>query len=73
LKNKSIKRPPKAAWQPLEHAEASGWYGSMDRCRFGIVIASHTCNGIEMTFIAPPENVLTVEAATSFHRIVELL
>jgi len=57
----------------LEHAEASGWYGFMDRRRFGIVIASHTCDGIGMTFIAPPGNVLTVEAATSFHRIVELL
>jgi hypothetical protein len=57
----------------LEHAEASGWYGFMYRRRFGIVIASQTYDGIGMTFIAPPGNVLTVEAATSFHHIFELL
>jgi hypothetical protein len=53
----------------LEHAEASGWYGFMDQRRFGIVIASHTCDGIGMTFIAPLGNVLTV-AVTSLHHIL---
>jgi hypothetical protein len=57
----------------LEYAEASGRYGFMDQRRFGIVIASHTCDGIGMTFIASLRNVLTVEAVTSFHHIFEFL